>query len=109
MNTYVISTDMDKARAACERYEAVADQAACNYGSISIDGSNRQLIMFTYCASLSSETLRAVCYQNMFYELARHDRSVEDAVKSYCKDDAACLRGAEEYIVEPLAAIQRLQ
>ena len=95
-SAYNIITDRARAIRICGQFESMADRAACTVGIVSVASEERQGLIVAYCREIPDESLRADCYQAVFFYLNRLGVPRETS-RELCTADALCLDGAAQF------------
>ncbi len=105
-NSYYVVEDVPRAVNECLALPEIGDQAACNFGLVSVATQDRQQATIAFCRAIPDEGLRGDCYHAVFYFLNRLGTPVPEAL-SLCERDAQCLSRAEDFLKEPSIRIRQ--
>jgi hypothetical protein len=106
--SYFVLTDIPKAVATCEALADSQARASCVLGRLAVATVDRMVPLAAYCEA-SSEELRTICYQGLFYFLNRVGTS-QDSQMSLCSDmSPACMQGYESREANPEPTIEMME
>jgi hypothetical protein len=96
---YDVITNTEAAVATCEQFTHPMDQAACIHGMVSVATGDRQRQLARLCNAQHTETMRASCYQGLFYTLDSGGATLD--IPLLCgTDNRTCEEGAKKYTID---------
>lgn len=105
-SSYSIVTDKERAVRTCLAFPELLDQAACNFGLISVASQDRQKETLAFCAAIPHRDLRGDCFKQVFYFFNRLGTDPKTAAP-LCNGDEQCLEGSRKYLIEPSEMIRQ--
>lgn len=104
-SSYALAANPQEAVRACERFTEPMDQSSCNLGQISVATQDRQPKVLAYCAAVSNQSLKASCFQAVFFFLNRLGVEMKGA-ELLCPNDSVCEAEVKNYLLDPIQQIR---
>ncbi len=103
--SYLVLTDTAAAVKSCQDLGSQQAEASCIIGKLGVATEDRMKPLASYCAAMPDITMRAVCYQGLFFFLNRVGIPT-DRIQGICRsDDVACQQGLKNINIDPTEQI----
>ncbi len=106
--SYLLLTDMPAAVKFCEELGNPQAEASCILGRISVATEDRAEKIAAYCAAIHDVSMKAICYQGLFFNLNRINLSNQEQ-EALCKNDnELCEQGRKDRKIGPMEKVKNL-